>query len=105
MVRLKGAGQWDCAHPKNRVVTPEFVNTADAMKLQRFGWLDDKDIGELDVRWNWLVGEYDHPPADVKNAHWTVGGPYFEEYVDAAFADEWFKERDLMQHCLQRKKV
>ena len=63
---------WDCAHPKNRVVTPEFVtpefvtpefvNTADAMKLQRFGWLDDKDIGELDVRWNWLVGEYDHPP-------------------------------------------
>jgi lipopolysaccharide biosynthesis glycosyltransferase len=96
---------WDCAHPKNSVVTPEFVNTADAMKLHRFGWLEDQDIGELDVRWNWLVGEYDQAPADVKNAHWTVGGPYFEEYVDAAFADEWFKERDLMQYCLQRKQV
>jgi hypothetical protein len=34
-----------------------------------------------------------------------VGGPYFEEYVDVAFADEWFKERDLMQYCLQRKHV
>jgi len=70
------------------------------MRLHRFGWLEDQDIGELDVRWNWLMGEYDHPPADVKNAHWSVGGPYFEEYVDAAFADEWFKERDLMPHSV-----
>jgi hypothetical protein len=51
------------------------------MTLHRFGWLEDEDIGELDVRWNWLVGEYDQAPADVKNAHWTLGGPYFDEYV------------------------
>jgi len=25
--------------------------------------------------------------------------------VDTAFAEEWFKERDLMQYCLQRKHV
>lgn len=96
---------WDCGHPKNKVVTPDFVNTADPMTLHRFGWLEDDEIGELDVRWNWLVGEYDEPPKDVKNVHWTVGGPYFEEYKNADFAQEWFDERDLMQHCLQRSEI
>ncbi len=93
---------WNCAHPKNKTVTADFVNSADAMTLHRFGWLDDQDIGELDVRWNWLVGEYDAPPEDVKNVHWTVGGPYFKEYANVDFANEWFKQRDLMQFCLQR---
>jgi hypothetical protein len=55
------------------------------------------------VRWNWLVGEYDQPPQDVKNVHWTVGGPYFNEYKDADFAQEWFDQRDSMQYCMQRE--
>jgi hypothetical protein len=93
---------WNCAHPSNRVVTPEMVNNATAMDLHRFTWLKDEEIGSLDVRWNWLVGEYDEPPADVKNVHWTVGGPYFDEYKDAEFAEEWFDEHEKMKYCLQR---
>jgi hypothetical protein len=77
------------------------VNTATAMELHRFKWLKDDEIGELDVRWNWLVGEYSNPPNDVKNVHWTVGGPYFYEYKDADFSDEWFSEHDKMQNCDQ----
>lgn len=94
---------WNCGHPANRRVTPDFVNTASAMELHRFLWLDDSQIGALDVRWNWLVGEYAEPPADVKNVHWTVGGPYFHEYRGADFADEWFAEFDRMRHCEQRQ--
>lgn len=93
---------WNCAHPSNKVVTPEMVNTATAMDLHRFTWLKDEEIGSLNVRWNWLVGEYDEPPTDVKNVHWTVGGPYFEEYKDADFAEEWFNEKEKMSNCLQR---
>ncbi len=93
---------WNCEHPANRVVTAEFVNNASPLDLHRFTWLDDADIGELDVRWNWLVGEYDKPPTDVKNVHWTVGGPYFEEYKHADFAEEWFAERDSVLYCKQR---
>ena len=93
---------WNCAHPANQVLTPEFVNTATPMALHRFQWLDDAMIGSLDVRWNWLVGEYAEPPADVKLVHWTVGGPYFTEYRDADFAGEWFACRDRMAGCLQR---
>jgi hypothetical protein len=92
---------WNCSHPSNKAVTPDYVNTATAMELHRFKWLKDDEIGELDVRWNWLVGEYSNPPNDVKNVHWTVGGPYFYEYKDADFSDEWFFEHDKMQNCDQ----
>lgn len=96
---------WDCAHPANKKVTADFVNTATPMELHRFQWLEDDQIGELDVRWNWLVGEYDQPPSDVKNVHWTVGGPYFDEYKDADFASEWFAESEKMNYCMQRPKT
>lgn len=93
---------WNCAHPANKKVTAEFVNTTSALELHRFSWLEDDQIGELDVRWNWLVGEYDQPPADVKNVHWTVGGPYFEEYKNVNFSTEWFTEFARMSYCKQR---
>ena len=93
---------WNCGHEANKAVTPEFVNAASPMDLHRFTWLADEQIGELDVRWNWLVGEYAEPPADVKNVHWTVGGPYFLEYQDVDFSAEWFKEAARMGFCAQR---
>lgn len=96
---------WNCGHHSNRAVTPEFVNTASPMELHRFQWLKDEEIGALDVRWNWLVGEYADPPQDVHNVHWTVGGPYFNEYNDADFAQEWFAERERMNFCLQRADI
>ena len=96
---------WNCGHPSNRTVTPDFVNTASPMELHRFAWLQDDEIGSLDVRWNWLVGEYADPPKNVHNVHWTVGGPYFDEFREADFAQEWFEERDRMGFCLQRSEV
>lgn len=95
---------WNCGHPANKAVTAEMVNTASAMDLHRFTWLKDDEIGELNVRWNWLVGEYDEPPHDVKNVHWTVGGPYFTEYKDTDFSQEWFTQYQQMTYCLQRNK-
>jgi hypothetical protein len=94
---------WNCEHIANRLVTPEYVNSATAMQLHRFQWLRDEQIGSLDVRWNWLVGEYAEPPADVKNLHWTIGGPYFHEYKSADFAHEWYAEFERMSHCQQRQ--
>ncbi len=96
---------WDCSHPSNKNVTLDFVNNATPAELHRFSWLKDDEIGELNVRWNWLVGEYDEPPADVKNVHWTVGGPYFEEYKNVDFSEEWFEEFNEMAYCLQRSRT
>lgn len=93
---------WNCAHPANRKVTPAYVNSATGMELHRFSWLGDVDIGEINIRWNWLVGEYDNSPSDVKNVHWTIGGPYFREYADSDFSSEWFDEREKTFFCKQR---
>lgn len=93
---------WNCGHPANSKLSLEFVNTASGMELHRFMWLKDEEIGEIDIKWNWLVGEYDNPPSDVKNVHWTIGGPYFKEYSEVDFSADWFLERERMVYCKQR---
>ena len=93
---------WDCSHPSNKLVNLDYVNNAEPKDLHRFSWLKDDEIGELDIRWNWLVGEYENPPRDVKNVHWTIVGPYFVEYQHVDFSDEWFREKSLMEYCAQR---
>jgi hypothetical protein len=95
---------WNCSHPSNNVVTPSFVGNADAATLHRFSWLKDEEIGELDVNWNWLVGEYQAPDQSqrVKNVHWTIGGPYFNEYSDVDFSEEWKEMLKNTNYCAQK---
>ena len=94
---------WNCSHPKNRLVDEEFFNKASGLEFHRFTWLDDDEIGALDIRWNWLVGDYINPPENVKNVHWTNGGPYFNEYSDVDFSDEWRAAQKSINYCKQRE--
>ena len=90
--------------PKCKALTPEYVNTASGLDLHRFNWLESEDlIGEIPHRWNHLVA-YDAPvPVDqVSNLHYTIGGPYFDEYKDTEYAKEWFDERNAVLKCEQR---
>jgi hypothetical protein len=79
-----------------RALTPDYVNAASGLDLHRFAWSEDRLIGELDLQWNWLVGEYPYN-AKAKIAHFTRGGPYFEAYRDSDYAAEWFAEFDLLK--------
>lgn len=99
---------FNCSHPALRSLTPHAVAKADPRWLHRFEFLTDDEIGEVGVEWNFLVGEYDldkwretHPGQDVKLVHWTVGGPYFREYRDTDFADEWFDLQAATRFTLQ----
>jgi lipopolysaccharide biosynthesis glycosyltransferase len=88
---------------KCRALTPEFVNTATGLQLHQFKWLDsDEHVGALPIEWNHLVNEYDHRP-DAKLVHFTDGGPYFDEYRNDEYADEWFAARERMLHVTQRE--
>ena len=82
-------------------LTPEYVNTATGLDLQRFAWLNDSMIGELSLEWNWLVGEYQHNPA-AKIVHYTIGGPYYGEYRGCDYAGEWFEENRRMNFADNR---
>ena len=91
---------WNCGHPANRVVTPEFVMGATGAQLHRFTWLDDALVGALPKEWNWLPDEFG-PNADAKLLHWTLGAPCFNEYADAPMAAEWHREKLLANYCEQ----
>jgi hypothetical protein len=89
-----------------RALTPEAVNTASGLELHQFKWLEDESlIGELPRRWGHLV-DYDPPaPArDLSLLHYTIGGPYFDDYRDCGYADLWFAERDAMLACARPTK-
>src|SRR4029453_4540562 len=74
---------------KCRARSPEYVNIASGLELHQFKWLQSDDlIGELPGRWNHLVG-YDEWRPDPALLHYTEGGPWFTEYVDCQYADEW----------------
>jgi len=93
----------NCA--KCTALTPEYVNSATGLQLHQFKWLDDDSlIGELPSRWNHLVG-YDPPRKDASLVHYTIGGPYFEEYAQCEYAREWWHERELMLAVDQRTRA
>lgn len=77
------------------VLTPHIVNTMTGLWLHRFEWLEDDEIGRLAPDWNHLVGEY-APNQNAKLVHFTRGGPWFSDFADCEFADEWRAERDAM---------
>ena len=113
---VKFLGQPQVAYPKKNwssvmllnnskcsALTPELVNQASGLHLHRFEWLPDEMlVGSLPGRWNHLVG-YDVPNPEAGLAHFTIGGPYFGEYADCEFSDEWRAIRDDMLNAGQRK--
>jgi len=93
----------NCARCK--ALTPEYVNAATGLELHQFKWLDTENlIGEIPAKWNHLVG-YDAPRKDASLVHYTIGGPYFDEYRDCEYAREWFDEKASMLAVAQRPKA
>jgi hypothetical protein len=85
-------------------LTPGYVNTASGLDLHQFKWLaSDEEIGSLPDRWNHLVG-YSPPRRDAALVHYTLGGPYFEEYSSCEYADEWRAERGSMLEATARER-
>ena len=71
-------------------LTPDYVNKASGLELHQFKWLEKEElIGSLPLEWNWLAGEYPYKE-DVKNIHYTEGGPYFEQYADCDYSSDWY---------------
>ena len=87
---------WNCDHPKHKILTPDFVSKQTGKFLHRFSWLDDQDIGELPLEWNWLASEY-RVNREAKLIHFTLGTPCFKDYRNSDMADIWYHYYDLSQ--------
>ena len=81
---------WNCAHPKHRILTPDFIAQQTGQFLHRFSWLDDNDIGDLPKEWNWLAIEYPQNKS-AKIIHYTLGTPCFKDYRNTDMSDIWFE--------------
>jgi hypothetical protein len=87
---------WNCLHDKTKQMTFKLADTKDPAYLHRFQGFDDNDIGELPLKWNYLVDE----PMDrdyyglekdelPSNIHHTLGSPVFRLYQDSEYSDLW----------------
>ena len=91
---------WNCAHPKHKLLTPDFIANESGKYLHRFSWLEDSEIGGLPKEWNWLVTEY--PNNDQANIiHYTLGTPCFKDYRDTEMSDIWLKKYDRMNDGME----
>lgn len=75
------------AHPRNRVLTPEFIQHTED-NLHGLCWLNDAEIGEMDGKWNQLVG-YQACQGIDGNLHFTMGVPAFPETYTSEFGQIW----------------
>lgn len=80
---------------------PEAINKWNAQGLHRFIWANE--VGDLPSTWNYLVGEYVNESDVVpKLIHYTNGGPWFPEYRECEYADEWRSELSDMYQPFHR---
>jgi lipopolysaccharide biosynthesis glycosyltransferase len=67
-------------------LTPEMINIVDPSYLHQMRWATN--IGAIDHTWNYLSGYYSD--IDKPNIiHYTDGGPWFPQYENCDFAEEW----------------
>jgi len=83
----------NCSHPSNKPLNKKLVNdpNINGAYLHRFSWLKNEEIGSISHTWNYLVGVYN----DIKLPkliHYTEGGPWFDNYKDCEFSNNWNEE-------------
>lgn len=79
---------FNCRHPANRLLTPEYVNAIPGRHLHAFCWLQAKEIGMLPPGWNYLVG-VNPPMPNPAIVHFTLGLPSLPAHAHDPFAEEW----------------
>ena len=90
---------FNCGHTRNRNLTPEVVSSVQPSFLHRFQWLDEKDVGEIPLEYNFLVEYYKPYPNDIlpKNIHYTLGMPFMKGYEDCDYSEIWYKYQNEMK--------
>lgn len=92
---------WNCSHPAHKKLTLKDLNELPGRDLHAFKWLEDEEIGELPIEWNYLVG-VNEKIENPKNIHYTLGGPWFSEWGEKYPEDKlWIQEYKLMKKVIQ----
>jgi lipopolysaccharide biosynthesis glycosyltransferase len=92
---------WNCEHPAHRYLTPKHIDGLGGKFLHRFEWLNESEVGELPLTWNWLVMEY--PTNEYAELlHYTIGTPCFKDYADCDMSSYWWRYYERSKEGLQK---
>jgi hypothetical protein len=86
---------FNCGHPANRRLSIDDINRRPGRDLHAFYWLHDSEIGELPTGYNWLV-DVQPMPEDLIVAHYTLGGPWFDNRPEGLHDYVWNAEKEEM---------
>lgn len=92
---------WNCGHPQNRLLTPQFIQESPGSLLHRFQWLKPEEVGELPKEWNALALEEDVSLASL--IHYTCGAPGFSAYEHCPGAEHWHRARKNTMNMIGEK--
>mgnify|MGYP003383082364 FL=1 len=87
----------NCMHMSWRKLTPESVQKMTGADLHQFSWLQENEIGELPIEWNWLVQEYG-PNPDAKLLHYSIGVPLIHAHANSPHAADYMRQCARMNH-------
>ena len=79
---------YNCSKLKH--LTKAYLDSAQASELHELKWVEDNEIAEIPRSYNHLVGYYKKHNR-IKAIHYTLGGPWFEEYKNGELSEEWYK--------------
>jgi lipopolysaccharide biosynthesis glycosyltransferase len=68
---------------------PDWKKVDDFTNFEKLQFKFTESIGELPIKWNWLVDEFGED-SRAKILHWTLGVPAFKHYRNAPMNDDWF---------------
>jgi len=88
---------FNCGHAANRRLSVDDINRRPGRDLHAFYWLNDGEIGELPTGFNWLV-DVQPMPDNLIVAHYTLGGPWFDDKRYCTFYERWIAEWAEMQN-------
>ena len=88
---------WNCEHPANTRLSAFEVNRRTGSWLHGFQWLDDEQIGELPLSWNWLSGVSPSLGKRPDAVHFTLGGPWFENHRHHPYSHLWLEHARRLQ--------
>jgi lipopolysaccharide biosynthesis glycosyltransferase len=88
---------WNCAHPKNAILTPGYVMDSPGKTLHRFEHLTDDEIGELPKTWNWMPQEQG-ANNEARLLHYSLGVPGIKHYENGPQSHHWFEALEQANH-------
>lgn len=91
---------WNLSHPANARLTIDDVNTRPGRDLHAFYWLEDHEIGDLPIAWNFLAGV---DPVGIEESgvkpsllHFTEGTPELLG-PGGPWSEAWLAELAIME--------